>query len=371
MRGSHRRPEQLVTGSHRLGMRCATEDPFFTNYPPIHLAVNREAPPDPEPPTEDELAIAAAVENDPIQEKPICSTKVRENWGSLQAEGGRSEPTCRDPFPYLMSNEPRGYHWTGYIENIGGAYVGIGSDQNYSHIAIARAQWAWVVDYDPRVYANHLRLSAFVIASATPKAFVDKFADRSEREALRILKEAYPERPELKAGYFATRAELYTYFQEQARPNRATPDFGWLRNEKHYAYVRTLFEQGRLRPVAGDLLGRSAMTGIGAAAEQLGVPVRVYYTSNAPSSWGGMITDAYRRNVLALPFDEWSVVLQTNSKGGFRQSGKWHHNVTWGRTMHERMKLQGYGSIPVLLEDRIPGHHGDVTILGIPSGGPR
>jgi hypothetical protein len=62
-------------------------------------------------------------------------------------------------------------------------------------------------------------------------------------------------------------------------------------------------------------------------------------------------------------------VLQTNSKGGFRQSGKWHHNITWGRTMHERLQLPGYSSIWTLLEDRIPGHHGDVTILGIPSGG--
>jgi hypothetical protein len=361
--------EKLVTGSHRLGMRCAAEGPFLTAYPPLQLTAEREPPPDPEPPTQEQLAIVAAVNNDAIADKPICSAKVRENWGSLQADGGRSETTCRDPFPYLMSNEPRGHHWTDYIQNLGGAYVGIGSDQNYSHIAIARSQWAWVVDYDPRVYANHLRLRAFVIASPTPRECVDLFADGSERKAVRILEEAYPDRNDLRAGYWATRAELHTYFEEQLRPNRAAPEFGWLRNAEHYAYVRTLFEQGRLRPVAGDLLGDVAMTGIGAAVEKLGVPVRVYYTSNAPSSWGGQITDAYRRNVLALPFDQWSVVLQTNSKGGFRQSGKWHHNVTWGRTMHERLQRPGYSAIWMLLEDRIPGHHGDVTLLGLPSEG--
>lgn len=370
MRGSHRRPEQLETGSHRLGMRCATAEPFLTAWPPMHVAQARERPPDPEPPTPEELAIVAAVEDDPIQQKPICDEEVRENWGSLQAEGGRSEITCRDPFPYLMSNEPRGHHWVPYIENIGGAYVGIGSDQNYSHIAIARALWAWVVDYDPRVYANHLRLRALVMAAERPADFVALFTQKGDRKAIRALQETYPDR-HLESGYYATRDKLHAYFIEQMQPNKAAPDFGWLRNEEHYAYVRTMFEQGRLRPVAGDLLGASAMTGIAAAAKRLGVPVRVFYTSNAPSSWGGQITEEYRRNVLALPFDEWSVVLQTNSKGGFRQSGKWHHNITWGRTMHERLRRPGYSAIWMLLEGRIPGHHGDVTILGLPSGGPR
>ena len=268
-----------------------------------------------------------------------------------------------------MTNEPRAYHWSGYLENIGGGYVGIGSDQNYAQIALARPQWAWVVDYDPRVYRNHLRMRAFIMAAETPKDFLKFFAAGNERNAVKVLRETYPDRKNLRHGYTATRYDLYLYFEAKMKPKKAVGEFGWLRHEEHYAYIRELYLQGRLRPVAGDLLGDKAMQQIGAAAEKLGVPIRVYYTSNAPSSWGGQVTDNYRRNVLALPFDEWSIVLQTNSKGGFRQTGKWHHNVTWGREMHARLNRKGYRSIPILQEDRIPGHHGDVTLIGIPTGG--
>ena len=42
--------------------------------------------------------------------------------------GGRSTTECRDPFPYLTTNEPRGYIWDGYVRDLGGGYIGVGSD---------------------------------------------------------------------------------------------------------------------------------------------------------------------------------------------------------------------------------------------------
>ncbi|MCX4246956.1 LIC_10091 family protein [Paraliomyxa miuraensis] len=353
------------------GLRCATDRPFLTRFPPQLLEQPRPDLPLPEPPTDEELEIFARVPDDPVEDKKICPPKVREGWHESQQEGGRSEPTCRDPFSYLQTNEPRGFVFAGYIRNLGGAYVGIGSDQNYSYIAAARAQWAWVMDYDPRVVHNHLRLRAFILASPTADDFVALFSEAGQHEALAILDEALGEHPQFNAirwGYRATRSELHGYFQAQRARSRTHPEFGWLRNDENYRYIRTLYEQGRLAPKAGDLLLDGSMQAMGAAARELRVPVRIYYTSNAPTAWGGEVTPAYRRNVLSLPFDRLSVVLQTTDGGGsLRQKTKWHHNVQWGRLLHERLQLPGYDDVWTLIEGRIPGDDDALTVLGLPS----
>lgn len=352
------------------GLRCVTHQPFLTRFPPRILAAPRPPLPLPEPPTAEELAIFERVPDDPVEDKKICGEKVRAAWHASQADGGRSEPTCRDPFAYLTTNEPRGFVWHAYIADLGGAYVGIGSDQSYSTIAAARSRWAWVMDYDPRVVQNHLRLRAFILASPTAEEFVALFAPAGKRRALEILDETYAGDPRLRTlkwGYLATRDELYPYFRAQLEPGRR-PGFGWLRDAESYRYIRTLYEQRRLAVKAGDLLVDGAMQAMGAAARELGVPVRIYYTSNAPTAWGGQVTPAYRRNVLALPFDAESLVLQTTDGGGsLRQKTKWHHNVQWGRLLHERLQDPGRDSVWLLLEGRIPGDDQALTILGLPS----
>jgi hypothetical protein len=357
-------------------LRCVTSEPFLTRFPPRILAAPRPPLPLPAPPTAEELAIFERVPDDPVQDKKICGKEVRASWHPSQAEGGRSEPTCRDPFAYLTTNEPRGFVWHAYVADLGGAYVGIGSDQSYSYIAAARSRWAWVMDYDPRVVQNHLRLRAFILASPTPDEFVALFAPEGKRRALELLDEAYADDPRLRAlkwGYVATRDELHPYFLGQRQPgprpgSGSGSEFGWLRDAESYRYIRTLYEQRRLAIKAGDLLMDGAMQAMGAAARALGVPVRVYYTSNAPTAWGGQVTPAYRRNVLALPFDEQSLVLQTTDGGGsLRQKTKWHHNVQWGRLLHERLSDPGNADVWALLEGRIPGDDQALTVLGLPS----
>lgn len=352
-------------------LRCATEHPFLTRFPPLILDAPRPALELPEPPTPQQLAIFARVVDDPVQDKKICGAKVRASWHASQLDGGRSEPTCRDPFSYLTTNEPRGHIWLPYIRDIGGAYVGIGSDQSYSFIAAARSRWAWVMDYDPRVVQNHLRLRAFVLASPTAEQFVALFAPKNKHRALAILDEAYGDDPRLATlrwGFVATREELEPYFVAQHQPSRRQRGFGWLRDPASYRYIRTLFEQGRISVKAGDLLKDGAMQQMGAAALELGVPVRIYYTSNAPTAWGGQVTPEYRRNVLALPFDADSLVLQTTDGGGsLRQKTKWHHNVQWGRLLHERLQEPHNDNVWKLLEGRIPGDDQALTVLGLPS----
>jgi len=372
IRGAHRRLEKLRTGSHRLSARCATSDGFVTNFPPAAITQPLPAAAAPEPPTAEQAAIFAGVVQDPIEDKPICSETVRETWGTLQSRGGRSETTCRDPFPYLESNEPRAWLWQPYLANVGGAYLGVGSDQNYTFIAVARSQWAWVMDYDPRVVDHHKRLRAFVLEAATPEEFIALWSPKNSKRALEAIERHHTdaaELPKLRRGYWATHERLHAYYREQRDPARGRPSgYGWLADAEHYAYVRTLFQQGRLAPIKGDLLGKQSIRTVAATATALGVPLRVFYTSNAPSSWGGQITAAYRENLMALPFDRHSVVLQTTGKGGFRQSGHWHHNVEWGRHLQTLLRRPGYDAVMKLIFERIPTDHGDLTVVGLPAG---
>jgi hypothetical protein len=117
----------------------------------------------------------------------------------------------------------------------------------------------------------------------------------------------------------------------------------------------------------GDMLAKNTMQGIGAAAKKLGVTIRVYYPSNAPECWPH--TAQYKRNVLALPFDEQTVVLQTLSgiRPGFGQprKGHWHYNVQSGLLQQHYMRLRSVGNAKQLVTLRNKTDDPDLTVSGL------
>jgi hypothetical protein len=356
-------------------VHCASSTAILTTWPPGQISTPPERPPAPQPLPDDLRGQLLALDHDPIEDKPICDEEVRATWGPSLARGGRATTTCRDPFPYVKANEGRTHVWAPFVTNLGGAYLGVASDQNYSLIAAARSELAFLMDYDPRVVALHRRLRALILHSETPDAFIARFAPEAQRESLALLEQVYPDAPDLpalKAGFRANRDELHLYYQAQLdRPPRDQPaDFGWLQ-PGHYAYIRALYQQDRIIPVKGDLMGNRTITAVSAAARATGLPLRVVYLSNAPTAWGGQITPGYRSNLLALPLDERSVVLQTTNGGGFRQNGYWHYNIHAGLHLQQLLARPGYDTVMKTLGERIPTPDGDVTITALPAARPR
>jgi len=356
-------------------VHCASSTALLTTWPPGQISTPPERPPAPQPLPDDLRRQLLALDHDPIEDKPICDEEVRATWGPSLARGGRATTTCRDPFPYVKANEGRTHVWAPFVTNLGGAYLGVASDQNYSLIAAARSELAFLMDYDPRVVALHRRLRALILHSETPQAFIARFAPEAQRESLALLEQVYPDAPDLpalKAGFRANRDELNLYYQAQLdRPPRDQPaDFGWLQ-PGHYAYIRALYQQDRIIPVKGDLMGSRTITAVSAAARATGLPLRVVYLSNAPTAWGGQITPGYRSNLLALPLDERSVVLQTTNGGGFRQNGYWHYNIHAGLHLQQLLARPGYDTVMKTLGERIPTPDGDVTITALPAARPR
>jgi formylglycine-generating enzyme required for sulfatase activity len=356
IKGSWRRPEAPMSKTHRLSARCASTSPALTGFPSKIGSEKRARPPVPAAPTDEQKKTAAAVTED-VLDKQECADK------------GRAFIDCRDPSSYIRSNEPRQHLWRPYIENLGGGYVGVGIDQNYTLIAHARSEWAWLFDYDPAVVRLHWVLRAMILSAPDRKAFVELFAPHKKIEGLAILEKEYQgngERVAYRESYAIGRQTLWRYYERQLDGTGDDPTFSWLANDESYAYVRTLFHQGRIHILKGDMLAKSTMRGIGESARKLGVSIRVYYPSNAPECWPH--TPQYKRNVLGLPFDERTVVLQTLSgvKAGFgKQKGYWHYNVQSGLQQQELMGRKGYISLKQLAFERNKTDDVDLTISGL------
>ena len=105
------------------------------------------------------------------------------------------------------------------------------------------------------------------------------------------------------------------------------------------------------------------------AAQKLGVKVRIYYGSNAPELW--YFTRQYRKNVLNLPFDEQSIVLQTTSGLPRRlagpKKGYWHYNVMHGRYQQRLLERWGITRHKQLLYHRTKSESPELTLTGMPS----
>jgi hypothetical protein len=353
-----------------LGRGLEVRGPSLTRWPPLQISSPPADPGLPSPPTEAEIALAHGVTEDPIEDKPVCSEDVVLAWNFPRKKGGRSELTCRDPVSYPYSNEQRTVVFRPYARNLGGGYVGVGADQNYDFIAAARSRWVWLFDYDPNVVKLHRALEPLILAAQTPEEFVAFFDTKNLGEGSRAIRDYYRDDPKVElyrrtyTGYHRLVGERY---ERKLRKRVDDPEFGWLSDLERYRVIRTLHEQKRIVILGGDMLADRTMRGIGQAAHALSVPIRIFYTSNAPTSWGGQITPEWRANVGSLPFDDASVVLVTWNQGSFRGKDYWHYQVQRALTYQSRLLHPGYRHMFQLIWDRIPSKDPDLTLLGLPS----
>lgn len=348
---------------------CASDNHILSDKEPYFFSDPFPTPP---PLTENaELAqIANSVEHDPLEEKGICGMDIRQFWKEGLKNGGRSSVDCRDPYSYVTSNEPWRYVWAHHLKNLGGGYVGVGSDQGYDFISSARSEWAWVYDYDPNIYRLHKLLRAIILAAETPEEFVAYF-DSSKRKALEAIVTA--EYSEAEAKEYMTL--YYAYSRRMANTYRNSlkeypiKDFGWLAVQENYDHIRTMYQQERLVIVKGDLMGVNAFHSISSLAQQMEIPIRIFYVSNAPLAWGGAITPGYRANleVMYPAFDENSVFITAHGGGGqkLHERGRWNYITANARLISQRISQHYYSNH--LMWDKEPSVEIDLRTVNIPN----
>ncbi len=332
-RGSWRRFEKPASGAHRLSARCASSWSNLSNWPPLSFTKKASKPADPKPPTPAQLALFRnVVEDTDVSKIPACK------------KSGESSLNCRDPNSYVTTNEPNHHVWFPYIENLGGAYVGLGSDQSYSFIAAARSRWAWIFDYDPTVVRLHHVLREAILAADTPAKFVAQFSATGISKLKDLLPRNVPaeERRKMVGLLTSTRKMFYHTYKTAMKPHPETTRFGWLRNPDHYRYIRLMYQQGRIIAIKGNLLTDKALPSFGRAAKAMKMPIRIFYTSNADDFWD--LTPQFRANILAMPFDERSVALRTVYPRYGKRTKKlpWRYIVQWGLDLQRKIRRPGW-----------------------------
>ena len=313
-RGSHRRGMRIDASGHRLGMRCAygsNPDGAPTAALPVHVPPTADPPP-------------GAM---PDVEVPPLTAEQRAIFWSVPEEALDRPPI--DERHYVQSNEPEHDDWFLFVDGVGGGYLGVGSDQNYTLLAHARSEFVWLMDYDVVVTQAHRIFRALILASESPEAFLGRWERREAGTTTRLLEESCAgdaDVRELVDLYLDAVPSVRSYFRRVAARNVEGYPSSWLADPALYRYVRRMFETDRIRIVKGDLLGETLLAGIVAAQERLGVPMRVVYLSNAEQYF--LYDDSFRAAFRSMPYDAASVILRTVSRPHpVYPRNVWHYQV--------------------------------------------
>jgi hypothetical protein len=251
----------------------------------------------------------------------------------------------------------------------GGAYLGVGPDQNFSYIAHTRPKIAIIIDIrrenmllhllfkalfsmsPTRVeYLSHLfgrpapdrpqewaqadirRLVSYidgneaapltidalrgrvdgvirtfgVSLSADDYGTIDRFHRRFISEGLALAFET--SRP-VPAGYYPTYRELLLETDRKGR------QWNFLAGESDFQFVRSLEQRDLVVPVVGDVAGPTAMTGIAHLLDARGDRLSAFYVSNVEYYLNGRMK-AFVDNLARLPRNDRSVLIRSVF-GGF------------------------------------------------------
>ena len=213
---------------------------------------------------------------------------------------------------YLAGNEKTLFAFYDDVRDIGGGYVGVGSDQAYLFIGWAKPELAWLVDYDPSVVSIHGVYRSFFLEFETPKELVAVWGEGGYAAGVAAIQaHNEPQRAKQLERLFARhRAWINRRMHQQVKRMRAAKVPSFLTDQKQFDYIREMYRRDRIRPMVANLLDKRGIQGVAKAADELGVTIRVLYVSNAEQYWRGY-NRAFRSNVQALPVDEKSILLRT------------------------------------------------------------
>src|SRR5688500_6497262 len=286
-----------------------------------------------------------------------------------------SEPGGYFDSDNLISNESSYLHVLGAMRKLGvsgGAYVGVGPDQNFSYIAQVRPRVAVIVDIRRDNLLQHLlfkslfemaRNRAEYLALLTGRAVpndVAKWSRRSITDVVDFVETSPPDPDQFETtramvrskvkryGIPVTPAELETIgrihqaffdaglelrFTSLGRAPRAYyptlrklllekdlngKQLTYLASEDDFQFVKSLQARNRVIPVVGNLAGDHALREIGKVMAERGDKLSALYVSNVEFYLMREGTfDTFASTVRALPRDGRSVIIRSYFGGGF------------------------------------------------------
>jgi hypothetical protein len=287
-----------------------------------------------------------------------------------------SEPGGYFDSDNLMSNEASYLHVLGRMRALGvtgGAYLGVGPDQNFSYIVQVRPRIAFIIDIRRDNLLQQLLFKAAFTRGRNRAEYLALLFGRPSPPAspqweTRTIEEliawvdSTPPTPDAAAAAQATvlstarafnvplddrdletigrfhrtfiDAGLDLRYTSHNRPPRAYyPTYrqlllerdltgkqgNYLASEADYRFLKSLQERHLLIPVVGDLAGDHALAAIGRLMAERGEKVSAFYTSNVEQYLmrDGVSFDRFAANLRRLPRDSRSVVIRSYFGGGF------------------------------------------------------
>jgi len=239
-----------------------------------------------------------------------------------------------DPLPrqlsanahFVVSDEKA--HWTfrPAVEGLGGALLGVGTDPNYLFAGWAGSDLLVLLDFDQVVVDVHALYRQAFLHSPDIESFLSAWSARRAPEMEAWVREAFPGREEhqrILRAFRMSRNLVEWHLRGIRKKARKLGVRTLLDDPAQYGHVRGLFLAGRVFAIRGDLTGRRAVREVGRILREAGIPLRIYYPSNAEKYFD--CSPDYRENMRSLPLDDRSVVLRTaggwgpaeNSPDGF------------------------------------------------------
>lgn len=250
---------------------------------------------------------------------------------------------------FTVSNEYRHDLWFPFLRGLGGIYVGVASDQNYTLIARARSELAFLLDLDRQVVDLHGIYAALIAESADPAAFLALMSNKpsARRRSREVVLAALAGRTSADRArtmsFFDAQREVLAEYLEKVQQQTGS----WLADPAAYGYIRAMFQTGRIRVLQGNLAGRKTMPAIATSAKALGLSVNVLYLSNAEEYL--FYTERFVNNVRALPVSPASLLLRTihDRFVGWESCGegdrRWNYQVQQLEDFARRLGERGRG----------------------------
>ncbi len=280
----------------------------------------------------------------------------------------RDEPPHKVRRHYLWSNERRHDLFFADLRGLGGGYMGVGGDQNYTLAAAAESDVLWLIDLDPAVVHLHRLYAALLPVASEPRDLVALFDKQHRPQVHAAVAALYPDAEAQRAVleiYHAYRDLLYRHLKDELGRSHG-PRGTWLSDLRKYQHMHRLAREHRIVARLGDLTGPSTIQQIAETARKASVPIHAIYLSNAESwfSYG----PAFRSNLGALPFDDRSVILRTIKSLllPYPSGDIWHYTIQRSQHFAQGLTQPAYRSIDVAMVDAVPGKTAGLSHIGFP-----
>ncbi len=189
---------------------------------------------------------------------------------------------------FLRSNERRHDVLFSALRHLGGGYVGVGADQNYTLAAVAGAELLWLIDIDGDVVQWHRIYAALIPQAETPADLIALLAAGKDAQIKAALAARWPEAEakRLWPTFLRYRGLLASHLRGEREVRQHGRPVTWVADPELYKHVRALMQARRVFARVGDLHGETTLIAIGAAARRTGHQVRTLYLSNV-EQWCG------------------------------------------------------------------------------------